>query len=225
MIRAVIFDLDDTLFPESAFVLSGFEAVDAWLRANKSVDGFQKIAATEFKNGRRGDIFDRALAGLGMPHNPELVRELVAVYRDHEPKIQLFADAQEVLEGLASKNELGLLTDGYLTTQKRKVATLGIADRFRAIVYSDELGHAAWKPSPIPYTRIAAALGCLPSECAYVGDNPTKDFITARQLDWFTVRVRRPGGEHFRLQLPKTHEADVEIASLVELNSALQAIA
>jgi putative hydrolase of the HAD superfamily len=121
------------------------------------------------------------------------------------------------LNHFTEKCQLALLTDGHLKVQQRKVAALGIADHFQATVYSDRFGREGWKPSPLPYERISKELRCAPSECAYVGDNPAKDFVTARQLNWFTIRVRRPGGEHFAVQLDTAHEADTEIANLRQL--------
>ena len=221
MIRALVFDLDDTLYPEREFVLSGFKAVDEWLRAAKSIQGFYEAATTAHDGGIRGRTFNVALQKLNVLEDPDLLRQMVEIYRAHEPNINLFADAEVALAHFATASQLGLITDGYLDVQKRKVAALGIANRFQAIVYSDEFGREAWKPSSIPYLKAAKTLGCAPSECAYVGDNPAKDFVTARQLNWLTIRVRRPGGEHFAVRLANAQEADIEIKTLAELASAL----
>jgi putative hydrolase of the HAD superfamily len=222
MIRALVFDLDDTLFPERDFVQSGFAAVDAWLRKDKAIGGFMEKASAEFIRGARGDIFNRALRSLGVADDAQLVRQMVEVYRDHEPLISLYADAHWALEHFASTTQLGLLTDGYLKVQQRKVAALKISDRFAAIVYSDTLGRQGWKPSPLPFQQITKELGCAPSECVYVGDNPAKDFVTAKRLNWFTIRVRRPGGEHSTVKLDQEHEAGAEIRSLAELKTTLE---
>ncbi len=222
MIRALVFDLDDTLFPEREFVLSGFEAVDSWLRVEKAITGFAEKALAEFSSGARGDIFNRALSGLGIADDPCLVRQMVEVYRDHYPHISLFPDADWALDHFAPAVRLGLLTDGYLKVQQRKVAALGIADRFEAIVYSDRFGREGWKPSPLPYKEIAKELCCEPFECVYVGDNSAKDFVTARQLGWLTIRVRRSGTEWFAVSLDGAHEADKEIKCLLELGAMFQ---
>jgi putative hydrolase of the HAD superfamily len=222
MIRVLIFDLDDTLFPERRFVQSGFKAVDDWLRTVNSIVGFQQEAEAEFNRGIRENIFNLALRSLGVADDPQLIHQMVEVYRDHIPDINLFADVVPALDLFKGQMQFGLLTDGYLNVQKRKVAALGIADRLHVIVYSDAYGRQAWKPSPIPYQQITKLLECLPSECAYVGDNPAKDFVTAKRLNWFTIRVRRPGCEHFAVQLDRIQEADTDIASLDELERALE---
>jgi putative hydrolase of the HAD superfamily len=222
MIRALIFDLDDTLFPESEFVRSGFEAVDAWLRKDKAISGFMARASADFCRGARGDIFNRVLRSLGVLDDAQLVQKMVDVYREHQPYIRLFSDAEWALDYFSKTRHLALLTDGYLKVQQRKVAALNISHRFEAIVYSDTFGRVGWKPSPLAYQQITKELSCSPNQCAYVGDNPAKDFITARRLNWFTIRVRRPSGEHFGIRLDKTHEADREIESLLELEPTLE---
>jgi putative hydrolase of the HAD superfamily len=217
MALCIVFDLDDTLFPEREFVQSGFKAVDEWLRTTRSIAGFQEAASTEFIAGVRGNIFNRALLRLGVLDDPELVRQMVEVYRAHKPTIRLFADAAWALDHFAVTKQLGLLTDGYLAIQQRKVAALGIAERFASIVFSDEAGREAWKPSAIPYEKVMAELHRRGNECVYVGDNPAKDFMAPKALGWRTVQIRRAGGEYATVKAPPAHQADAIIHSLDEL--------
>ena len=221
MIRALVFDLDDTLFPEREFVQSGFKAVDEWLRNARSIQGFQDMAAAEFSTGVRKNVFNLALHRLGVSDDPELVRQMVEVYRAHNPRIRLFADADWALNHFAGRMQLGLLTDGYLEVQRRKVAALGIVHRFAAVVYSDEAGREAWKPSPVPYENVMTQLQRRGNECVYVGDNPAKDFIAPKVLGWRTVQIRRDGGEHAGIKAPLTHEADAVIDSLEDIEDLI----
>src|SRR5687767_769940 len=90
----LVFDLDDTLYPECDYVRSGFAAVDRWLREHRGVTGFSEIANAHFRGGRRGNIFDLSLEELGLPRDPALVSRLVTVYREHKPSIRLHEDAE-----------------------------------------------------------------------------------------------------------------------------------
>ena len=83
--KAVIFDLDDTLFPESEYVLSGLRAVGARIEDEFADRGFYRTAARLFAQGHRGYIIDEALTALGLCVRPDLVESLVALYRDHNP--------------------------------------------------------------------------------------------------------------------------------------------
>jgi putative hydrolase of the HAD superfamily len=219
MSLAVVFDLDDTLYLERHYVRSGFLAAADWLQQSKGLDGFAPVAWRLFEQGVRGDTFNRALAELGVTADEDLVAGAVAAYRGHMPKIELLPDARAAIARCkAGGVPMGLLSDGYLAVQERKVEALGLAKLLDAIVLSDALGRDAWKPAEQPYRAVERALGLLEARFIYVGDNPLKDFVTARRLGWRTVRVRRPGGEHQNTPAPATHEADVTVSSLDDLN-------
>ncbi|HTG43345.1 MAG TPA: HAD family hydrolase, partial [Verrucomicrobiae bacterium] len=172
-----MFDLDDTLFPESSYVRSGFEAVSAWLERTHDVQGFCLRAERLFESGARGNIFNLALTELGIPSSQERVSELVKIYREHIPSLHLHPDADWALARASACRRVGLLTDGYLIAQKRKVAALQLEGRVAAIIYSDFYGRDHWKPSPTPYCKLVEALQCRHSDCVYISDNPIKDFL------------------------------------------------
>jgi putative hydrolase of the HAD superfamily len=216
-VKVLVFDLDDTLFPERHYVLSGFRAVDNWLSATHSIDGFFKVALGLHDGGLRGRVFDEALCIIGQDPDPQLVRSLVNVYRNHDPQIALYSDAKWAIRFFRKYLYLSIITDGYLGVQRKKVASLGISPRFDAIVYSDEFGRRCWKPSPVPYLQVMRAFGCKGSECLYVGDNPIKDFVGAKAFGWMTVRIAREGGEHSGVIADEAYEAHLRIDSLFEL--------
>jgi putative hydrolase of the HAD superfamily len=214
-IRAAVFDLDDTLYPEEEFCRSGFRAAGSWIERSQGVPGFADAAWALFREGRRGDVFQRALLMLGRSADPDLIGRLVEVYRTHEPSgLELFPDARQALGRLSRTLRLGLLTDGFLGTQKAKVRSLGLEGRFEAAVFSDELGRDAWKPSPRPYLETASRLSLSGEECAYIADNPLKDFTGARPLGWLTIRVLRPGGVYSGALCPPGAEPHRTVESL-----------
>lgn len=221
MIRAVVFDLDDTLFPEREYVLSGLRAVSEWLAANRSAPGFLEIAEKLFHDGARGNIFDRTLGGLGITAKQPLIDEMVRVYREHRPAIKLYDDAVWALDFYGKRKKLGLITDGYLIAQRNKVAALGIASWFEVLVYSDEFGRENWKPSPVPYEKVMDAFALAGESIVFIADNPKKDFVTARKLGWRTVRICRDSGEYSPLVAEPGYDADSRIVSLKELSSLL----
>jgi len=224
MISALVFDLDDTLYPEHVFVRSGFAAVDRWLQERRGLTGFADEAARLFLEGARGRIFDEVLRRLAVDDASELVPTLVEVYRAHEPQLSLFPDAEWALAYFGRRMKLGLITDGHAVTQRNKFAALGLAKYFRAVVFTDDFGRESWKPSPACFQRIEAALACPAHECAYVGDNLAKDFVAPNRLGWLTVHLQREGGEYRHVvaaDLPADHRAQHEIASLRELEAIL----
>lgn len=216
-IHVVVFDLDDTLYPERDYVLSGFSAVDQWLATHCGVAGFSERAQTLFSAGHRGRIFDTALAQLGQPVTPARIAELVDVYRQHDPTLRLFPDAETVLRQAASDFQFALITDGYRLPQEKKITALNLTASIPCRIVTDALGREFWKPSLEPYRRVMAHYRGEAENYVYVADNPHKDFIGARRLGWKTVRVRRQGCEYSNYEPTPDEKADVDIPSLLDL--------
>jgi putative hydrolase of the HAD superfamily len=199
--KAVVFDLDDTLYLERDFVQSGFTEVGEWCRAHLGISDFMNRARSDFQAGGRKKIFNRVLASYGFSSDDALVLQLVAVYRDHIPSITLLDDARICLDALYGRYPLALITDGFSKTQWQKIRALGVEDRFEAIIITGELGPAFVKPHPLAFNSVADRLGLTGDQLAYVGDNASKDFIAPYQLGWQTVCVTRSHGICFGIPL------------------------
>ena len=188
--KAVIFDLDQTLYPEADFVRSGFRAVAAHLAAH--CGGSAETLAEEMESilwsEGRGRVFDQLHSrhGWGARVAPET---LLHLYRTHVPELRMHADAADLLASLAGP--LGIVTDGHPTEQHNKIAALGLASRFSAIVCTADIGPHAAKPAATGYRVCLERLGVAPEDTAYVGDDAAKDFAAPRALGMRTVRVAR----------------------------------
>jgi putative hydrolase of the HAD superfamily len=217
--QAIIFDLDDTLYPEREYVISGFRAVAVYLSHlyDLDINTIHHRLCDHFEAGVRGNTYNLLLHEIGIPTDSKLIQRLVSIYRVHEPTIELYQDVDTILSVLRKTFCLGLLTDGYAVGQRRKVKSLELQDKFDAIVYSDDLGRENWKPSIVPFQTILQQLCLQPEKAIYIGDNPLKDFIGARKLGMGTVRLRRSRGEHENIIPSVGFEADYEIATLDEL--------
>lgn len=215
--NALIFDLDDTLFREKDYVFSGFMAVDKWLYKKYKIVGFYNQATQLFKKGIQGNVFNRTLDTLNIDINDELIRQMVKVYREHEPFIELLEDARWVLNNLSESLKLGLISDGYLVAQERKIKALKIDSFFHSIILSDTFGRESWKPSPVPYIKASVQLNVPHNECIYIGDNLSKDFITAKKLGWKTVHINRKEGVYSGAVISDEYKAHYQIQDLREL--------
>ena len=188
----LVFDLDDTLYPERQFALSGFAAAGRWAEAELGLDGLAADMARLLDEGHLGELFRIALARRLPDHTPEQLAALVGAYRDHDPELSLFDDAAWALSHFAEA-KLGLITDGTHHVQAKKVTALGIGARFREIVYTHALGGRQYsKPHPRSYEMIEAALGGRGERLVYIGDNPAKDFIVPNARGWVSIMVERP---------------------------------
>lgn len=190
MARALIIDLDDTLYDERAYVLSGFRAVAAEVAGRQAgVDADALFAAmqAELDAHGRGRVFDRALAQAGLASDPDTVAGLVSAYRAHEPTIALWPGVAETLADLRRDHRLAILTDGLPIMQRRKVAALGVEALVDEVLYSWE--HESPKPDPACYAEALRRLGAGPEETVVIGDNPGHDMAAARAIGARSIRV------------------------------------
>lgn len=192
MAEAIVFDLDDTLFPEREYVESGLRVVGAWLAEKFGIAAATSELLAEFARGERKGAFDRQLRRHGL--SPALLPGLVTLYREHSPRIALRPGFSQLVGELRRTRAVGVLTDGPLVSQRRKIDALGLAPLVDAIWINDELGPAHWKPSPSGFERMEGLLAAIhdriPDGYCYVGDNPGKDFVAARRRKWFTIEFR-----------------------------------
>lgn len=190
----LVFDLDDTLFPEKQYVRSGFAAAGRYLlQQGIASEDLSRRFWEQFLTAGQGQVFNEVLESAGIAWDRNLIADLVAVYRGHAPVIDLFPDARDVLDWFQGKKKLGLLSDGFLPAQRLKVDALGIAPWFEIMVFTEELGREFWKPHPAGFQKIMRALDAPAHDCVYIGDNPNKDFQGAGALGWKTVCVKRSG--------------------------------
>ncbi len=224
MIRAVAFDMDDTLYPERAFVFSGYRAVSEAVEAELGFPVYDELVQL-FESGRRGDLFTSVLTRHRDRVEERYVKSLVAVYRAHSPTISPFPEAESVLSAIRKRYRTALISDGIQEVQHRKLDALGLRPHFEAVVMTGELGREFWKPHPLPFEDCARRLAVAPAQMVYVGDNPAKDFVAARGLGLKTIRVRRPGTLHFEIDLPATQEADITVETLSDVLDVVEGLA
>ena len=218
----IVFDMDDTLYPEADFVRSGHRAVAERVWQELRVD-IEPELRRRFAAGQRGDLMSAALAALCVDAPQDYVgRVLVSVYREHVPAIRPYVETVPVLTELRARgHRLALLSDGWAEVQRRKLAALGLAGLFDEIVITDELGRDAWKPSPVGFERILGALGVAGESAMYVSDNPNKDFAGPHRMGMRTVRIVRPETEYGEAMAPAPeHQPQRMIRALHELLAA-----
>jgi putative hydrolase of the HAD superfamily len=214
--RAIIFDLDDTLYPEKEYVLSGMKAVARWAEKELRFPAEQTFSELRemFETGVRGDTFNRWLSGKSLDAQA-LTPKMVEAYRLHEPQIQPYDGARQLVERLSAGCDLGLISDGYLQVQMRKWKALRLEEFFKVVIFSDAWGRAAWKPSVKAFEEAIRQFGYEASDMAYVADNPAKDFFPARAVGMKSVRFRREDGVYSHLEPSSPDYApDCEITCL-----------
>jgi len=220
----IIFDLDDTLYPERQFALCGFRSAAAWAKAELGLDGLDADMIRLLDAGHLGKLFGMVLEErLPGQVKPEHQQALMTAYRDAQAELQLFEDARWALDRYAALGPLGLITDGTHAMQLKKVRALALESRFHKIVYTGLLGanRAFAKPHPKSFVMMEEALAEPGCRFVYVGDNPAKDFIAPNARGWITVQVVRDGGIHDATRVVEGGAPQHEIGSLTELPEVL----
>lgn len=213
---AIIFDLDDSLYDEKQFVQSGFNEVAQFLSLKSSYEKEEivKILFDALSAHGRGKVFDIVLDKINL-FQDSLVKELVDVYRNHVPNIEPYSDTINVLGSLKSEGyKVGLITDGNVVVQKNKVKALKLQKYFDCMIFSDEYGIENQKPSEVPFRKAVEFLGVDMQKSVYVGDNPRKDFITAKKLGMYSIRILK--GRHKDAAFDEEHEANVKVNELTQ---------
>ncbi|WP_371347716.1 HAD family hydrolase [Ancylobacter sp. IITR112] len=189
----VVFDMDDTLYPERQFIAGGLAAAADKLEPSNRT-AFITHAMALFNEGLRGvrNIIDGAVTRLDLGDVD--IAGLEKAYRQHRPLLAPREGIPELLEELGREAGLALLSDGRQDEQRRKWAALNLDGYFEAVLFTDELGRAAWKPAPIGYQMLQGSR--LAQQCVYVGDNVAKDFVSPIALGWHTVLLSLPDQIH-----------------------------
>lgn len=186
-LRGIIFDLDDTLYPEKQYIRSGFQTVAEFLGNKNYADRLWKY----FEGGKAA--IDELLKQIGQEEKRERCLE---VYREHVPQIRLYEGVTELIQELKNQGiKVGIITDGRVSGQKKKMKALGLDQLVEEIIITDELGGAQFrKPCDIAF-RIMQRRWEIPFEqMMYVGDNVEKDFQAPRQLGMRSLWIRNREG-------------------------------
>lgn len=183
----IAFDLDDTLYSESEYVVSGLCAVAH--RLASTYTEFNADTLFQIMHQAVGNPFDAVSEWLQHYNCDVDIPEMVKTYRYHTPQITLRDGVLETIHQLQQKGHIvAIITDGRTVTQTLKIRALGLDNIIPASLISISETIGADKLSPIPFHR----LDKLQPDCDrryYIGDNPAKDFLQPNSLGWDTLML------------------------------------
>jgi putative hydrolase of the HAD superfamily len=190
---AVIFDLDDTLYPHIQHVHSGFAAVATYVDRQWGVPARDVYASLRRMRelGCHGTEFQRLceVYRLDSAIVPDLIRE----YQTHRPQLWLRHGARTALTMLRDAGwRTALLTNGDPVIQATKVRALELEPLVDQVVYASE--HApGGKPAPEPFIEVLRRLQVAPHDAVMVGDDPVNDIEGARAVGIRTIFLAGAG--------------------------------
>lgn len=141
-LQAIIFDLDDTLYPLETYVQSGFRQISRLFLGHGQEVYDRLWEAYQKKGGPVADAIHEMLQQNEMDTD-ELAEKCLRIYEQHSPDIQPYDGVVDLLKELREKGlRLGLLVDGQPEMQREKIRALGIVPLFDEIIITDDLaGH------------------------------------------------------------------------------------
>lgn len=219
MIKAVVFDLDDTLISEKEYMIGGFKAVASKISSDFNFDSFMMfLKIKQLSEKSYSNVFNRVLDFYGIKYDLSYINELVKVYRNHDTKVQFYNDIIPIIDELRKRKiKLGIITDGYKETQVNKLNQLNCSALFDSIIITDNFGREYWKPHKLPYIRVSKELGVSYNEMIYIGDNPSKDFSGANELGIKTIQITRINGIYRDNAVKAGYEAKAKIYDMRDL--------
>lgn len=221
MVKAIIFDLDDTLISEKEYIKSGYhhisEVIEKGFDINKT-QIFNDLMALFTQSPQ--NIFNRFYDKYDIKYSEEMIIALVNEYRAHFPDIQFYDDVRRFLNGLRkTKIKIGIITDGYAVAQRQKLKAVEADKYFDEIIVTDEIGRDYWKPHPRAFELMKDKMEVDFEEMIYVGDNPEKDFYISTVYPIKTVRIMRKDLVHSSKPYYKCIEEDFRIRTLDEIKN------
>jgi putative hydrolase of the HAD superfamily len=219
IVKAVIFDLDDTLISERQYIESGYRYLSKLLSIKTGIDSESIFAMLEelFKANTK-NVFNRFYEKIKITYTKEDIVDLVEAYRNHKPDIQFYDDVLPCLEQLKVRNiRTGIITDGFISTQKNKLKVLEADKYFDQIIITEELGREYWKPHSKAFEIMRDTFKVEFENMVYVGDNPEKDFYIGSIYPIKTVRICRDDSVYKNKPYFKNIQETIKINNLLDL--------
>ena len=225
-IRAITFDLDDTLWPVWPAIERAEKALLEWLAANAPLTAelFDNAAALREIRGEittsrpdlKHDLSAMRLEAIRLAlyragDDPALAQSAFDAFFEARQQVTLFEDALPALEYLAARYPLVSVSNGNADLQR-----IGLAHFFRASIHAREFG--VGKPDPRIFHAAAGAVDLKPDDLLHIGDDATLDALGAMNAGMQAAWMNR--ADHL---WPHEQQPHVTVATLTELCDLLKA--
>ena len=226
-VRAVLFDLDDTLWPVMPVILRAEALLYTWLQTHAprvaqqhTVESLRARRSALMQAEPRYQVDLWALRHAGLTEaftaaEADLARvdEAMAVFATARNAVTLYDDVLPAMQRLRARYALGTISNGFADLQ-----AIGIDQHFAISLAAYKFGRA--KPDSAIFQAACEAIQVEPAQAVYVGDDPLLDVDGAQKAGLRAVWINR-----FQRQLPAQVRPDACCTTLFELEDWLAALA
>lgn len=163
----VLFDLDGTLINSEGL---GTEAYNYGIRKilNRDLDEHEK----QYLLGKPFKALKELFPFLSLLETERIIEETLGYYKKYNHNIKEYSGIREMLQSLKGNGfKLGIVTAKLKQNAEKELQNTGLMSFFEVILAKEDC--LDFKPSPIPLLQLAEKLNLKPSDCFYVGDQPT----------------------------------------------------
>lgn len=220
MIKAVVFDLDNTLVD---FMLMKRQAIDAAINAmrdaglklpvdeiRKRIDEIYQVKGMEFQS-----VFDELLYNEFSKIDYKILSAGVIAYRKaREASLVPYPHVYMTLMELMKMHvKMAVVSDAPAKEAWLRLTYLNLHHMFDAVVTFDDSGER--KPNPGPFKKVLERLGVKAQEALMVGDWAERDVVGAAQVGMKTVFARY--GDTFDTQVSNANYDVDDIAQVIDI--------
>lgn len=222
MIKAVLFDLDNTLIDFWKMKrLCSEEAIRAMVDAGLKIDeekGTERLFKLYEEHGMEDQrIFDKFIKSVHGKMDYKILASGVAAYRRVKfGHLATYPHTRETLIKLKEKGlKLGIVSDAPVKQAWLRLAELNLIDFFDVVIAFESKGEM--KPHAMPFKKALKKLKLKPEEILFVGDNPKRDILGAQRLGMKTALAK-----YGQIIESRGVKADYELKDISELERIIQ---
>lgn len=198
--RAILFDLDDTLWPIGPVIARAEQLVHDWLAANAprvaerfSIESLRSARMALLQEQPHFHLDLGALRRAGLlaafaeaGEDAAGVEQAMQVYYTARNTIELYEDVLPALEAIGTLAVVGSISNGNADLQ-----AIGLAHHFTISLSAQ--AHGSAKPDPAIFLAACDALKVAPQDAVYVGDDILLDVQGAQRAGLRAVWLNRTG--------------------------------
>jgi putative hydrolase of the HAD superfamily len=197
--KFIYFDLDDTLLDHKSAEVAALGDVYRHFAlfepttTDKLADTYGKVNSKQWRLYSKGKVnreqlqrnrFEKTLQLLDLDAGryEEVGTYYMQCYRNHW---QWIDGAQKAYQKVCEEYSVGILTNGFAETQRKKFQKFNLYDSADHVVISEDVG--ALKPDPKVFERATELAGVKPNQILYVGDSLSSDIEGGSNFGWDTA--------------------------------------